>query len=72
MNGDTVFDVNFLNLVEHSKKKLFRRFSSNKNINYKNNKKLNNLKLEKNLIKLLPSNAKQNYMNGGIYYLKSF
>ena len=46
---DTVCDVNFLNLVEHSKKKLFRCFSSNKNVNYKNNKKLNNLKLEKKI-----------------------
>ena len=72
MNGDTVFDVNFLNLAEHSKKKnCLGVLALTKNINYKNNKKLNNLNLEnKNLIKLSSSNLKQNYMNGGIYYFK--
>lgn len=60
-NGDTFFEANKIKIKKNSKIQMF----INKNINYKSNKKLNNLNINsKN--KIYFSN-KSNLMNSGIY-----
>ena len=66
-NGDTIFDINlpkFLKKCKNNKLGCVALTSNKKNTN---NFKLNNLTLEKNVLKF---KKKGNLMNGGIYFFK--
>jgi len=68
-NGDSFFPIDlekFYSFAKKQNKTISIACSSNKN--YKSNKKINNIKIKKNIIIL--SNKKTNIMNGGIYFIK--
>ena len=64
LNGDTFFNYNFKNLNTKIKKKYLIKIFCIKNVNYKSNKKLNNLEIKNGLL-YFKKNSK--LMNSGIY-----
>ena len=67
MNGDTLFDIDINQFIKNKLKNNFGLIALTKNRNYKNNRKINNITVDKNEIINL-SLKKSNLMNGGIYY----
>tara|TARA_B100000900_G_scaffold390974_1_gene385139 strand:- start:668 stop:1861 length:1194 start_codon:yes stop_codon:yes gene_type:complete len=67
INGDTIFDINLVDLVSSLKKEDIGSIALTKNKSNNSNKKLNNLDISNNKI-VYSKNGK--YMNGGIYYFK--
>jgi len=66
INGDTVFDIDLNKFIKSKKDKSIGSIALIKNKNYKSNKKLVGLSLDKKKI-IFKKNSK--FMNGGIYYL---
>ena len=66
MNGDTIFDVDLNSLTFNLNKKKIGVAALTKNLNQKS-KKLNNLVLKKNILKI-GKNSK--IMNGGVYFFR--
>ena len=68
LNGDTFFDISYSKLKKSLSKKSIGSMALITNKNYKSNKKLINLNLnKKNKINFT---SKRKYMNGGIYYFR--
>ena len=67
LNGDTFFDINFNEFMKIKLKTKIALIALTKNINYKNNKKINNISLNKDRT-IRSSSTGSNLMNGGIYY----
>lgn len=67
MNGDTLFDIDINKFIKNKLKNNFGLIALTKNKNYKDNKKINNISLDKNEAINL-SLKKSSLMNGGIYY----
>ena len=74
INGDSIFEIDFYDLIKKfDKKKYIASIALTKNKNYLSNKKLNSLFIKKNSQITLLKNKKQKYMNGGVYFFnKSF
>ena len=69
INGDSYFEYDFLEFISNfSQNKSICKIALIKNKNYKSNKKLNCLDLDKK--KNLIINNRSKYMNAGIYYFK--
>lgn len=72
INGDTFFNINydaFYNFAQKTKTEI--NIALVKNTNYKSNKKLSRINLNKNnIINYNDNNKKSEFMNGGIYYIK--
>ncbi len=69
VNGDSIFDINFLDLIPHIKNKSIGSIALVKNKNYKQNKKLSSLDINKKNKKVVfKKNSK--FMNGGVYFFK--
>ena len=66
INGDTVFDIDLNKFIKSKKDKSIGSIALIKNKNYKSNKKLVGLSLNRKKI-IFKNNSK--FMNGGIYYL---
>jgi len=66
LNGDTLFNIDYLKFINSLNKKKIGIVSLVKNLN-QNSSKLNSLSLHKNLIKY-KNNGK--FMNGGVYFFK--
>ena len=66
INGDTVFDINLNKLIKSKNKRAIGSIALIKNKNYKSNKKLVGINLNKKKNIVFKSNSK--LMNGGIYY----
>lgn len=67
LNGDSYFDINLNLLSFFSRKKVVGTIALTNNFNYKKNKKINNLSLNRyNYLKF--SKTKTKFMNGGIYH----
>lgn len=64
LNGDTFFNYNFKNLNTKIKKNYLIKIFCIKNVNYKSNKKLNNLQIKNGLLHFKKSSK---LMNSGIY-----
>ena len=72
MNGDSIFDIDFYDLIKKFNKKNIACIALTKNTNYLENKKLSSLSLKKNSEVVFSKNKKK-YMNGGVYFFrKSF
>mgnify|MGYP005993595425 FL=1 len=72
LNGYSFLDIDLIKFYNFNHKKALCTICLTKNINYKENKKLNNLKIDKNGY-VYYSNSKRSLMNGGIYFFnKSF
>lgn len=69
LNGDTYFDLDFIDLIKQKNKKTIGAVALVKNNLHKYNNKLNNIKLDKNF--LVFSKKKTNIMNGGIYFFST-
>ena len=67
MNGDTLFDIDINQFIKNKLRNNLCLIALTKNKNYKGNKKINNISLDKNETINL-SLKKSNLMNGGIYY----
>lgn len=67
INGDSFLDYNFIKFNNFNVKHNSHSMILVKNLNYKINKKLINLKISKNIIKITQNS---DYMNAGIYYFK--
>ena len=67
INGDTVFDIDFNKFIKSKNKKSIGSIALIKNKNYKSNKKLVGIGLNKKKDIIFKNNSK--LMNGGIYYL---
>ena len=67
INGDTVFDIDFNKFIKSKNKKSIGSIALIKNKNYKSNKKLIGIGLNKKKDIIFKNNSK--LMNGGIYYL---
>ena len=67
LNGDTFFDINFNEFMKIKLREKIALIALTKNINYKNNKKINNISLNKDRT-IRSSSTGSNLMNGGIYY----
>jgi len=67
MNGDTLFDIDINQFIKNKLRNNFGLIALTKNINYKDNRKINNITVDKKGIIDL-SLKKSNLMNGGIYY----
>ena len=69
VNGDSYFDINMNNLKNMSRDQTIGSIALTDNKDYKNNNKMNNLKINgKKLIQF--SDSKTNLMNGGVYFFK--
>ena len=68
INGDTIFDFNYLDLLKILKENSVGSMSLVNNNNYKYNKKLNNLNIGKNKDIIIDKNSR--FMNGGVYFFK--
>jgi len=68
-NGDSYFDLNLNLLSRFNKNNALGTIAITKNQNYKKNKKLNNIKINK-LGFINYSKSKTNLMNGGVYFFK--
>ena len=66
INGDTVFDINLNKLIKSKNKRAIGSIALIKNKNYKSNKKLIGINLNKKKNIVFKNNSK--LMNGGIYY----
>lgn len=66
VNGDTVIDFNLENLINVRSQKQMS-IVLNRNINYKKNKKLNNITVDKNSNVIF--SKKNNFMSGGVYFI---
>ncbi len=66
LNGDSYFEINF-NKIKKIKKRLVNIFLT-KNINYKSNKKLSSLSLDKN--DRVVFSSKNKYMNAGVIFFQ--
>lgn len=66
LNGDTVFDINFKNLIKSLKKKFLGSMALINNPD-NNSNKLNKLNLKNSLVQLSNSGK---FMNGGAYFFK--
>lgn len=67
INGDTVFDIDFNKFIKSKNKKSIGSIALIKNKNYKSNKKLVGIGLNKKKNIIFKNDSK--LMNGGIYYL---
>lgn len=65
INGDTIFDIDLIKFIKSKKNSSIGSIALIKNKNYKSNKKLVGLSLDKKKI-IFKKNSK--FMNGGIYY----
>jgi NDP-sugar pyrophosphorylase family protein len=71
INADTIFDINFYDLIKNfNKKKYIGCIALVKSKTYQENKKLNSLFIKKNTQLYLINSKKSNYMNGGVYFFK--
>ena len=69
INGDSIFDINFFDLIPGIKNKSIGSIALVKNKNYKQNKKLSSLDINKKDKKVIfKKNSK--FMNGGVYFFK--
>ena len=67
INGDTIFDIDIVNLIKSYKKNKIGAFALTQNKKNINNLKLNNLKIDRNKIKY---DSAGKLMNGGVYFFK--
>lgn len=68
-NGDTYLDLNANRLSKFNKNNSLGTMAITKNINYKKNKKLNNIKIDK-LGFVYYSKSRTHFMNAGVYFFK--
>ena len=66
INGDSLFDINYNQIINNNLKKNYSFLALTKNKNYKSNKQLNNIKLQNG--KIIKSKY-SHLMNAGIYLL---
>ena len=71
INSDSIFDIDFYDLIKNfNKKKYIGSMALLKNKTYQENKKLNSLSIKKNSQVSFVKSKKHNYMNGGVYFFK--
>jgi D,D-heptose 1,7-bisphosphate phosphatase len=71
VNGDSIFDIDFFDLIKTINKKYMGAMALTKNYLYQENKKLNNLNLDKKgKIVYLKKSSKSFFMNGGVYFFR--
>jgi D,D-heptose 1,7-bisphosphate phosphatase len=72
VNGDSIFDINFFDLIKNLKQSAVGKIALTKNTSYTNNSKLNHLCLSKTGQLHYSSKVKSSFlMNGGVYFFKN-
>ena len=69
INGDSIFDINFFELIHNLRNKSIGSMALVKNDYYKQNKKLSSLDIDKKENRVIQKKNSK-FMNGGVYFFK--